>query len=256
VGRSLDLLEALAEPGELGLAQVASRTGLQPSTAHRLLATLVERGYVTQNAETGRYLLGYRLLELATGVQARTERLRALTRPHLLAVQKITGETASLTILEPPSLVYVDQVEGSRSVRMFARLGAAVPPHTTASGKAILAFTKSPPLAEICGPEPFDALTPRTITTLTTLEQELARVRRRRYAVDNEEHEVGVSCVAAPIFDHDGAVRAAIGVSGPTPRIRGADTAELGELVSNRAAEISRALGLDPASVSAGAARP
>jgi len=245
VGRSFDILEALAGPGEVGLVELAGRTGLQPSTVHPLVSTLAERGYVLQHAYTGRYLLGYKVLELASSVYQRTEHLRALARPHLVSVQKITGETASLIVLEPPSAVYVDQVEGSRSVRMFAHVGATVPPHTAAAGKAVLAFTPPALVAEICGPEPLEQLTPHTLTTLAALEDELARVRRRGYAIDNEEHETGVSCVAAPVFDHDGAVRAAISVSAPTPRIHGADTAELGELLTNRAAEISRALGFD-----------
>lgn len=251
VARSLDLLEALAVPGELGLVEAATRTGLQPSTAHRLLSTLVERGFALQNADTGRYLLGYKLLELASSVHQRTSHLRALARPHLACIQSVTRETTSLTVLDPPSVVYVDQVEGSRSVRMFAHLGAAVPPHTTAAGKAILAFTPPRLAAEICGREPFASLTLRTITTLAALEDELARIRRRGYAIDNEEHEPGVSCVAAPIFDHEGVVRAAISVSAPTPRIHSADTAELGELLSNRAADISRAMGFEGKACSA-----
>ena len=243
VGRSFDILEALAGAGEVGLVELAGRAGLQPSTAHRLLSTLADRGYVLQNAHTGRYLLGYKLLELASSVHQRTAHLRALARPHLVSIQKITGETASLTLLEPPSVVYVDQIEGSRSVRMFAHIGAAVLPHTAAAGKAMLAFTPASEVAEICGPEPLEQLTPHTITALSALEDELARVRRRGYAIDNEEHETGVSCVAAPIFDHGGVVRAAISVSAPTPRVHAADTAELGELLTNRAAEISGALG-------------
>ena len=246
VGRSLDILEALAGGGELGLVELAGRTSLQPSTVHRLLSTLVDRGYVLQHAHTGRYLLGYKVVQLASSVSKRTEHLRALARPHLVSVQKITGETASLTVLEPPSTVYVDQVEGSRSVRMFAHVGATVLPHTSAAGKAMLAFTPTPVVAELYNPEQLEQLTPHTITTLAALEDELARVRRRGYAIDNEEHETGVSCVAAPIFEHEGAVRAAISVSAPTPRIHAADTAELGELLTNRAAEISRALGFDP----------
>lgn len=247
VTRSLDLLEALAADGGggVGLVELAANTGLQPSTAHRLLSTLAERGYVHQNGQTRQYLLGYKLLELASSVHQRTAHLRAIAHPHLAAIQKVTGETASLTLLEPPIVVYVDQVEGSRSVRMFARIGAAVLPHTTASGKAVLAFRPPEEVREICGPEPLARLTPHTITTHAALEEELARVRRRGYATDNEEHEAGVSCVAAPIFDHEGIVRTAISVSAPTPRIHNADTAELGELLTTRAGEISGAIGFD-----------
>jgi len=253
VARSLGLLEALASPGELGLVELAARAGLQPSTAHRLLSTLVGRGYVIQTADTGRYLLGYKVLELASFVNGRTAHLRALARPHLVSIQKITGETTNLTVLEGPQVVYIDQVEGSRSVRMFTQVGRAVPAHTSAAGKVILAFYASDLVEKLYAEEPLGQLTPRTLTTLNGLGDELARIRRRGYAIDNEEHEEGVSCVAAPIFDHEGGVRAAISVSGPAPRIHSADTAELGELLTTRTAEISRSLGFEPTAESAAA---
>jgi IclR family acetate operon transcriptional repressor len=243
VARSLDLLEALALPGELGLVELAERTGLQPSTVHRLLRTLVDRGYVVQSAATGRYLLGYRLAELAASVDARTERLRALARPHLHSIQKVTHESANLSLLEPPNTVYIDQVEGSLGVRMFARIGAAVPAHATAAGKAILAFLRPEVVLELCGPEPLTRLTDRTITSAAQLQAQLAQVREDGYALDEQEHELGVACVAAPIFDRAASAVAALSVSAPTPRIHAADPAELGELLRDRAEQVSRALG-------------
>jgi DNA-binding IclR family transcriptional regulator len=243
VGRSLDLLEALAEPGELGLVELSTRAGLRPSTAHRLLSTLTERGYAVQSAATGRYLLGYKLIELAGYLSKRTEHLRALARPHLTSIQKVTVESTNLIVLSPPNVVYVDQVEGSRSVRMFARIGAAVPAHATAAGKAILAFMPEAPLRDVFGADPLPQSTPYTITSLDVLRDELARVLRRGYAIDNEEHETGVGCVAAPIFDYAATPVAAISISAPTQRIYAADPAELGELLMNRAGEISRELG-------------
>src|SRR3990172_280576 len=244
VTRSLDLLEALAAPGELGLVELATRAGLQPSTAHRLLATLTERGYTLQSEETGRYLLGYKVLELASFVNARTTHLRTLVRPYLASVQRVTGETANLTVFEPPDVIFLDQVEGTRSVRMFTQVGLAVPAHTSASGKAILAY-QPPEVIDALLTRGLQRLTPRTITAPDELRKELARIRRRGYAIDNEEHEEGVSCVSAPIFDFEGAVCAAISVSAPTQRIHSADTAELGELIAGRAAEVSRALGFE-----------
>ena len=98
--RALDLLEALAGADELGVSEIAAQTGLVPSTAHRLLGTLVARGYASQSPTTGRYLLGYKLLELTSGVQDRLERLRTAARPHLEAIQSETGETTNLVVLE------------------------------------------------------------------------------------------------------------------------------------------------------------
>ena len=138
--RALDLLEALARTDELGVSEVAAQTGLVPSTAHRLLSTLVARGYAAQNPATGRYLMGYKLLELTSGLQDRLGRLRAAARAHLEAIQRETGETTNLVVLEGRNVVYVDTVAGSQSVRLFTEVGRAIPAHTSGSGKALLAW--------------------------------------------------------------------------------------------------------------------
>ena len=242
--RAFDLLEELARGGELGVTELANRTGLVPSTAHRLLHTLSKRGYVSQSTESGRYLLGYKVVEVASGLEHRLERLRVVARPHLEGIQRATGETVNLVVLDADRVVYVDQVEGSRNVRMFTTVGTSVPAHTTGAGKAIMAG--GPPEAVSAlygGREPLQRLTERTLTTLDALEQDLARIRRRGYAVDNEEHEEGVGCVAVAVFDHGGRPTAAISVSGPSARILGANTARLGSLLADHAAEMSGALG-------------
>jgi IclR family acetate operon transcriptional repressor len=241
VSRALDLLEALAVLGEVGLVELANRAGLQPSTAHRLLTTLIDRRYVVQNASNGRYLLGHKVNEVGGAVSRRTERLRELARPHLETIKKVTGESANLTVLEPPNIVYVDQVEGSHSVRMFARLGAAVPAYATAAGKAMLAHLSAGAVGEIFAKEPLVQLTPRTVASLDALNEELEGVRRRGFAVDREEQEAGVGCVAAPILVNGGVV-GALSVSAPVPRIDAADPAELGELLLARAGAVSAGL--------------
>ena len=237
--RAFDLLEALAAGGEAGVTELASRTGLVPSTAHRLLATLTKRGYVTQSG--GRYVLGYKIGEVAGGLEHRLRRLRAVARPHLEAIQRATGETTNLVVLDGDRVVYVDQVEGSRSVRMFTAVGTAALAHTTGSGKAIMAY--GPPDAATALPEPLARLTPRTLVTLEALQDDFKRIRRRGYAIDNEEHEEGVACVATPVFDHTGRPCGALSVSGPTARILHADTAELGALLIEHAGHVSAALG-------------
>ena len=116
------------------------KTGLVPSTAHRLLGTLVARGYAAQSPDSGRYLLGYKLLELTSGLQDRLHRLRTAARPHLEAIQAETGETTNLVVLEGRDVVYVDSVSGTRSVRLFTEIGRAIPAHTSGAGKALLAW--------------------------------------------------------------------------------------------------------------------
>jgi IclR family transcriptional regulator, acetate operon repressor len=247
--RALDVLEALAAARELGVSEVAARTGLVVSTAHRLLAGLAARGYVARNPATGRYALGFKVLELAGGLDVRTSALRAAARPHLEQVQQATGETTNLVVLDGDRVIYVDQVEGTHSVRMFTELGSSALAHTSGSGKAILAYRPPETLARLYPParEPFERLTPHTLTTGAALREDIARIRRRGYALDSEEHETGVSCVATPVFDATGSACAAISVSGPTARIVHADTAELGRLLRRHAGEVSAALGHDAA---------
>ena len=245
--RALDVLEALGAAGELGVSEIASRTGLVVSTAHRLLATLVARGYVAQNPANGRYMLAYKVLELVDAHEAGTAALRAAARPHLERIREATGETANLVVLEADRVVYADQVEGSHSIRMFTELGSSALAHTTGSGKAILAY-RPPEAIERLYPrerEPFERLTPQTLTTLAGLRDDFVRIRRRNYALDNEEHEEGVSCVASPVFDAGGTACAAISISGPTARIVHADPGEVGRLLSEHAAAVSAALGYD-----------
>jgi DNA-binding IclR family transcriptional regulator len=237
--RALDLLEALSEADELGVSELASRTGLVPSTAHRLLATLVARGYAAQNPATGRYLTGFKLLELTSGLQDRLGRLRAAARPHLEAIQRETGETTNLVVLEGRNAVYVDTVGGSRSVRLFIEVGQAIPAHTSGSGKALLAWRSPEDLAALFDGEPLAASTPRTLTALPALEQDLERIRRQGYATDDEEHELGVACVATPVLDAAGQALAAISVTGPAPRI---DPTRLAGLLREHAQQVSAAL--------------
>ena len=241
--RALDLLEALARTDELGVSEVAAQTGLVPSTAHRLLSTLVARGYAAQNPATGRYLMGYKLLELSSGLQDRLGRLRATARAHLEAIQRETGETTNLVVLEGRNVVYVDTVAGSQSVRLFTEVGRAIPAHTSGSGKALLAWRAPADVAALFDGVPLAPITPRTLTTLEALEEDFVRIRRRGYATDNEEHELGVACVATPVLDHTGQAVAAISVSGPTPRILHADTADIAGLLREHAEEVSAALG-------------
>lgn len=245
--RALDVLETLARGQELGVSEIAARTGLVVSTAHRLLAGLSDRGYVSRNAVTGRYALGFKVVELAGGLEARTSALRAAARPQLEALQQATAETTNLVILDSDRVVYIDQVEGSHSVRMFTELGSSALAHTTGSGKAILAYRPSESLAKLypAASEPLKRLTPRTLTTFEALRHDFLRIRRRGYALDSEEHEEGVTCVATPVFDSEGVACAALSISGPTARMARADAEELGRLLRRHSAVVSAALGYD-----------
>lgn len=243
VSRAIDVLEALVGADELGLTDLGERTGLRPSTAHRLLATLAARGYVIQSPDSGRYALSFKLLELSSTLRERSDRLRSLARPRLETIQRLTGETANLTVVEGRQAVYVDQVASTKLVRIFTQVGRSVPAHTTGAGKAVLAYRGDEAIERLYAHGPLERLTNRTITDLDQLKAELRRVRGRGYAVDREEHEQGVTCIAAAILDDDGTARAAISVSGLTTRLLRTEQTDLGELLSMEAREISQALG-------------
>ena len=242
VARAFALLEELAAQEEAGLADLARRVGLHPSTTHRLLASLIDCGYADQSRVTGRYRLSRKVLHLATGSRALDAQLRTVARPHLEAIRTAVDETTNLVALEAMFAVYLEQAESRRAVRLFAEPGRRVPAHASGAGKAMLAFQDPTVLERMYAAGPWERLTAGTITTPVALREELQRVRARGYAVDDEEYEEGVSCVGAPVFDAGGHVCAAISVSAPSARLqrRGFDT--LGALLMRHAGEISRDL--------------
>jgi DNA-binding IclR family transcriptional regulator len=255
VVRSFDLLEAVASADEAGLVDLANRTGLQPSTTHRLLATLIECGYVVQDPQTHRYRLSHKVVELAGGPEHRIERLRTAARPQLVAIRDATEETTNLCVMDRFTVVYIDQAESWHAVRMLTEIGRRVPAHACGAGKVMLAHHPREGIEGLLGREPFERLTPHTLRTAAELEQELDRARARGFAIDDEEFEDGVACVAAPILGPRGEVVAAISVSGPAARLERADLAEIGKLVLEHVREISRELGHRPADETGARAR-
>jgi IclR family acetate operon transcriptional repressor len=244
--RGLSLLEAFADfnGAPAGLNELALRVGLSSSTTHRLLATLQSEGYVTRDREGNRYVLGHRIGGTAATIEQRTSHLRALARPHLEAISAETGETANLVVLDERRSVYIDKVDGTHALRMAMRVGSTFPAHTSASAKAILAFQPDEAqLRAIFAEEPLRKLARNTITGLRAFRAGLKEVVRAGYAVESEELEEGVSCIAAPLIGANGIAVAAISVPGPTTRIMAPSSARIGVFISKHAAEISRLLG-------------
>ena len=245
VERSLDILEALAAASDgIGILDLSERVSLHASTVHCLLATLVHRGYVRQNSQTDRYALGPRALQLGRAFHDRSG-LRAEAHPFLQHLMEASGETANLSILDHWEAVYIDQVQSPRVVRMFAEIGRRVPLHSTGCGKVFLAYLAPAEQGRIVAEKGLPANTRYTITTARELERAVAEIRRCGFAVDNEEQDEGVRCVAAPVRDHTGEVVAAISISGPTTRVTKERVPELGKLVVTICAQLSAALGYE-----------
>jgi DNA-binding IclR family transcriptional regulator len=237
VERAFTVLDALADGGELGTNEIARRTGINASTVSRLLATLSSARFVEHVPETGRYRLSLRLIELGNAVLGRLD-LRALARPHLQALVRETGETATLSAPGEHDAITVDFAHSSSVVQSVAQLGRPSVGHATATGKVMLAF------GDVQLPtEPFTSFTPRTIMTRELLIDELARVRTRGFADAREEREEGLAAVAAPIWGSTAELVGIIGVQGPASRFDARALRAAAAFLLEHTAAVSTALG-------------
>src|SRR5215216_2399828 len=221
VERALELLEALADPGEAkGVSELARATGLPVATIHRLLATMVSRGYVRQDTSSHKYTLGSHLIRLG---EAAARDFAQFARPYLAELMEASGETANLAVLEDGQVAYVAQVPSRHHrVRMFTEVGRRVHPHTSGVGKVVLAFRPRAEVEALLARAGLPRRTPRTITDPARFLAELDTVARQGYAIDSGEEEVGVGCLAVPVFGVGGSV-AAMSVSAPEGRLEARD---------------------------------
>ena len=218
VANSIRLLKAFTDDEyELGVSSLAKRLGLAKSTVHRLASTLIKDDMLEQDRETGKYRLGLALFELGARVRRKMNVFNEAQFALKDLVEK-TGETAHLTVLDHASVLFLYKVESRQAIRMKSVLGARVPAHSSADGKALLAYQTNEMIQSIAV-DGLAAITPKTIVDLNMLMADLAQVRARGYALDDEETEIGLRAIAAPIRDNAGEVVAAISVAGPIQRM-------------------------------------
>ncbi|MCL6632264.1 MAG: IclR family transcriptional regulator [Alicyclobacillus herbarius] len=243
VDKALLLLEVISDyPRGVAITELSSRTGMYKSTIHRLLGTLMKRGFVEQDGQSGRYKLGYTLLDLGMRLLASID-LRSEALPHLQELARQANEVVHLALLDQGEVVYIEKVETPQTIRMHSRVGKRVPVHATGLGKAILAFLPIEEVQALIRRYGLPKLTEFTVTDEQTLLESLERIRQLGYAIDVEEHELGICCVAAPIFDNAGQVVAACSVSGPRQRLDPARLQELSPVVVQTGRRISERLG-------------
>jgi len=244
VKKAMDILDCLAEEDQpLSASEIGHRLGISRSTVYRLLTTLAAGGYVTHDLEEAeKYRLGFRILRLARGLLNGIE-LRRQALPFLQALRDLSNETVHLVVMDGGQVTYIDKVECSQAVRMHSTIGARGSAHSTAVGKAMLAFMTEEAVERVIEEQGLPARTPNTITEREALLQELEQVRRRGCAIDNIENEEGIRCVGAPIFGHQGRPVAALSVSGPAFRMTLERIRELTDPVKSTALEVSRQLG-------------
>lgn len=243
VDRAIDILECIAaQNGALTVDQIVAATGLPKTTAFRVLATLTARRVIERDEQTQTYRLG--ALALVIGARAMGDLdLRRAARPHLEQLVADTGETVHLSILSDDKALCIDKLDASRSMRMASFIGFLDPLHCSGVGKALLAFQDEPVRRQLLAGMRFEPHTPHTITDRAGLAGQIEEIRARGYAIDDEEIEVGLRCVAAPIRDHSGQVVAAVSISGPTSRVANTVLGEIARAVTRCAGQISHELG-------------
>ncbi|WP_029423076.1 IclR family transcriptional regulator [Alicyclobacillus macrosporangiidus] len=243
VDKAFWLLEVVSDhPDGIAITELANRVGMYKSTVHRLLSTMMRRGYIEQDPKTGRYKLGYTVLDLGMKLLSSID-LRREALPYLQELAHLSNEVVHLALLDRGEVVYIDKVESANTIRMHSRVGTRVPVHATGLGKAILAFLPRREVQAIIDRYGLPKLTEHTITNRDAFLQSLQETRRTGYAFDIEEHQAGVCCVAAPVFEHSGRVVAACSVSGPSIRMGPDRLRELVPLVKEAGLRISERLG-------------
>ena len=241
--RALTLLERLSEtPAGLSLTDLSYQLGIPTATVHRLLSTFEELGFVEQDPEQGLWCVGLKAFTVGNAFLSRRDFV-ASARPHMHALVEQCGETVNLGVIDDGEVVFIGQVQSREVMRMIVRLGSRSPIHASGVGKALLAHLPEQRLAQILQQRGLAHYTERTIVNPGQLREELERVRQLGYALDDEEHAIGLRCVAAPVFDENRQALTAISLSGPKARMTDSRLDELGVAIRQTADEITKALG-------------
>ncbi len=219
VERAFEILEriGMAKNG-IGVTELASELDMYKSTIHRVLTSLSSLGYVVKDGESGRYKLGYKLLEVSSRLLNNHD-IRQVALPFLRELAEWTNEVVHLVVRDKGQVVYIEKVEGAETIRMHSQIGSRVPVHCTSVGKAILAHLPEEEVRGIIERYGLAKHTEHTIGDEAALFEHLQQVRQCGYALDLEENEIGITCVAAPVYNYKGEAIAAISVSGPTMRM-------------------------------------
>jgi len=231
--------------GSLGLADLGRRLSLHKATAHRLLKVLESQGFVRKDPVSGKYKLGVKLFELGNRAIEQVD-LRDSAEPFLRTLVNETRETAHISILDGWHMVSIAKVEAPWAMRSPSTLGRRTPVYCSSSGKAVVAFLPQDARDELIGHLKFVSFTRSTLTSRAAFLAELARVREQGFAIDNEEREVGLRCVGAPLYNHTGRVCAAISIAGPAFRLTDQRLPAIGRVVANAARALSKTLGYSP----------
>ncbi|MGM0445943.1 MAG: IclR family transcriptional regulator [Bacillota bacterium] len=243
VDRALNILEVVSHSKEaLGVTELSNKMDLNKSTVYRMLNTLQYRGYIAQDNENDKYTTGLKLFELGS-LAINDLDLRKTSVSYLEELMELTGETVHLGILDDGEVIYIEKVESSETIRMHSKIGKRVYAHNTSLGKILLAYSDDEVTENILNNKGLPKTTENTITKQKKFKEHLRQVKKQGYAVDNEESEEGINCIAGPIFDHKGEITAAFSISVPKIRLNNDITKKYGDLILKYSQKISEALG-------------
>jgi IclR family acetate operon transcriptional repressor len=243
ISKAMQLIEAIGENGgSHGVSDLARRLHMDKASVSRILKTLQRGGLVAQDEATRGYTLGLTFVHLGQKALRRID-LRGVAQGALETLADEVGECAQLAVSAGDSALYIAQATPPRGVNIDAPVGTLVPLYCTALGKVLLAFQRAPLRKEMLSRIDLEIYTRRTIGSVDALETHLEQVRANGVAFDDEEYSVGVRCVAAPVFKHDGTLAGAIGISGPSPRVTDDRITAIEEAVRGEGLGLSRKLG-------------
>ncbi|WP_313341985.1 IclR family transcriptional regulator [Sedimentibacter sp.] len=219
IDRALTILEVLSNYNEgLGVTEISQEVGLHKSTVYRLLSTLIYKGYVIQDMDTNKYKITLKLFELGSKKVENMDLLSA-SKTFTRKLMETVNEVVHLVVRDGNEIVYIDKVEANNTIRMASTIGKRGPMYSTATGKVILAFMSENQCMNILNNSKLEMRTDKTIVDIEILKKQLKEIKSRGYAVDDEENEIGVRCVGAPIFNRHGEIEGAISLSGPSNRV-------------------------------------
>jgi DNA-binding IclR family transcriptional regulator len=241
--KALNVLEMIAQAGDTRLSTLAEATGYPPATIHRILGVLVRRRYVRQDPSNRKYMLSLKCLDIFSKVKDNLE-IITVARPVMQKLMETAGETVNLVCFEDMEAVYVDQISNTKSLlRMFTRVGARVPLHSSGVGKAFLAARPPAEALEYFRNAKKVRYTENSLVKEEAFLRDIEETRTRGYAVDREEFEDGVGCIAV-VITRKGEVAGAMSISGPSSRIFGAGITQLAAEVVRSAAAVSQRLSI------------
>lgn len=230
-GRLFQVLELLVDKGSVGLMDLSTTLELNKSTAHRVLNSLIYMGYAKQNEVDGKYEPTFKIVDMANRIMSKVDVVR-LVRPCLRKLMEATGETVHFVERDGLDAVYIDKVESfNNGIQMVSRIGSRIPLYCSGVGKAMVAQMDQWEAEEIWNSSRIEKLTPCTITDYVAFQKEITDIRSRGYALDNEENETGVRCIACCLKDAMGRAKYAFSISAPVSRMDNERIQRLAEYV-------------------------